>query len=204
MNILAPTSATTNNAKEPVPVSKSRSLLAVDSNNNNTNTSSNNNNNNNNHNKSNKENKLNSGEQQAQTPGQVELERGGGGATGLLGAVEFGAAQIMSQLHNANNNANTMNPFLLSPFLAAFAAAAQNQQQQNNHPNQQQQQQQQSLLNNISNLAMLSNFNGGVGVVPTPNGGKQQQIQQNELWPWFNMAAMSALYGFDSESKYIE
>lgn len=75
--------------------------------------------------------------------------------------------------------------FLLNPFLAAAAAAAA-QGANNNH-----------LLNNISNLALLSGLPGG-GKPANPTG---------EFWPWLNMAsAMSAFYGLDSKfilSKYL-
>ena len=65
-----------------------------------------------------------------------------------------------------------MNPFMMNPFLAAAAAAS-----LNGNPNSN------GLLNNISNLAMFSNFNNG-----------QMKSQQENFWPWLNMAAMSALY----------
>lgn len=73
-----------------------------------------------------------------------------------------------------------LNPFLFNPFLAAFSAVA-----QQHNPTAAAALQQQSLLNNISNLAMLSNMN-------------PPAKQQGEFWPWLNMAAMSALYGLDS------
>lgn len=73
-----------------------------------------------------------------------------------------------------SQQSQNLNPFLLNPFLAAAAAAA-NQANPSANP----------LLNNISNFALLSNL-------------KQQN--PNELWPWLtNMAALSALYGLDSE-----
>ncbi len=57
---------------------------------------------------------------------------------------------------------------MMNPFLAAAAAAAAN----GGQPS--------SLLNNISNLAN--------------NSIQKQHEQQNNFWPWLNMAAMSALY----------
>ena len=90
---------------------------------------------------------------------------------------------LQSPLQSQQQPANPLNPFLLNPFLAAFSSlAAQNSASAVL-------QQQQSLLNNISNLAMLSNLNG------------TQKQQQNEFWPWLNMAAMSALYGLDSSEN---
>ena len=90
---------------------------------------------------------------------------------------------LQSPLSQQQQPANPLNPFLLNPFLAAFSSlAAQNSASAAL-------QQQQSLLNNISNLAMLSNLNG------------TQKQQQNEFWPWLNMAAMSALYGLDSSEN---
>lgn len=69
-------------------------------------------------------------------------------------------------------NGAQLNPFMMNPFLAA-AAALQNSAGQagaQTTPN---------LLNNISNLAMLSNLNSK---------------SEGQFWPWLNMAAMSALY----------
>lgn len=100
-----------------------------------------------------------------------------------------------SQLENANGQqmSSTINPFLMNPFLAAAAAAAaqasgQPSGQMNGPMNAQS-----SLLNNISNLALLSNLNA-MGPANLANAGKQA-----EFWPWLNMAAVSALYGMDSK-----
>lgn len=73
---------------------------------------------------------------------------------------------------STDNQAQSINPFFLNPFFAAAAAAASQPGQTN-------------LLNNISNLAMLS------------------KNQSTEMWPWFNMAAMSALYGLDSKQFIV-
>lgn len=97
----------------------------------------------------------------------------------------------------------SMNPFLMNPFLAAAAAAAAHanngsSQTQNGNPLTNP-----SLLNNISNFALLSNLNmsaANSSQIQNQNLNlKQQQQNSNEFWPWFNMAAMSALYGLDSE-----
>lgn len=88
------------------------------------------------------------------------------------------------QQHLMANNGSNMNPFMMNPFLAAAAALNQNQQSSG--------QQTTSLLNNISNLAMLSNLNGS---------NKQQQSQAENFWPWLNMAAMSALYNAGGTSN---
>ena len=50
----------------------------------------------------------------------------------------------------------------------------------------------------MSNMAFLSNF--GLAQSNT-NNSKQQQLPQfsAEMWPWLNMAAMTSLYGAESE-----
>ena len=108
------------------------------------------------------------------------------------------AASLFQQHMNASSSssatnpmANNFNSFLLSPILAAAAAAAQsggNSSQQPNHA---------SLLNNISNLAFLSGLNNLNGGAQSLN--KPPTANPSDLWPWFNMAAVSALYGLDSK-----
>lgn len=87
--------------------------------------------------------------------------------------------------------ATGLNPFFLNPFLAFAAQAASSNGASPSvlgSP---------SLLNNISNLALLSNLN---------NQNSKQQVGNNgnpaDLW-WFNMAAMSALYGLDSKGSFF-
>ena len=88
----------------------------------------------------------------------------------------------------ANSQANSFNPFMLNPFLAA--AAAQAAQGANNGA---------ASPAFLNNLALLSNF-GLSQNNQGPNGLKQQQQQQNpvDFWPWLGLS-MSALYGLDSE-----
>ncbi len=81
-----------------------------------------------------------------------------------------------SSFSSSANSQHSMNPFLLNPFLAAAAAAS------GGNPLASLTSLPSSLLNNISNMAFMSNSKN-----------------QSELWPWFNMAAMSAMYNFDSK-----
>jgi hypothetical protein len=90
----------------------------------------------------------------------------------LFNQPEF-ASLLLQQQQQHQQQQQQQNPFMMNPFLAAAAAASLNGSSNSN-----------GLLNNISNLAMLSNFNTG-----------QMKSQQENFWPWLNMAAMSALYG---------
>ena len=93
-----------------------------------------------------------------------------------------------------NSTNSTINPFLMNPFLAAAAAAAAQTSGQSGNQMSGQMNAHSSLLNNISNLAFLSNLNA-LGPAHLANANKQG----NEFWPWLNMAAMSAFYGMDSK-----
>ena len=111
------------------------------------------------------------------------------------------AASLFQQHMNASSSssathpmANNFNSFLLSPILAAAAAAAQSGGNSSQQPHA-------SLLNNISNLAFLSGLNNLNGGAQSLN--KPPTANPSDLWPWFNMAAVSALYGLDSKLEWL-
>ena len=52
-----------------------------------------------------------------------------------------------------------------------------------------------SNANLMGNMAFLSSF----GLNNANCGNAQNKQFANELWPWFNMAAMSSLYGAESK-----
>lgn len=103
---------------------------------------------------------------------------------------------------NQDQQQQQFNSFLMNPFLAAAAALAAASQ------NNQQQQQQTNMLSNISNLAFLSGQNN-LGKLsensPLGSGNNGLTPAAASAWPWFNMAAMSALYGgLESKSPNLK
>jgi hypothetical protein len=121
-------------------------------------------------------------------------------------------AQAQTMIHNQQNqsqlNSNNINPFMINPFLAAALANQQSSAQMGS-----------PILNNISNLALLSSLGLGqqqasqasIASLGNPHSKSSssslvaslppQAASSADLWPWLNMAAMSAIYGgFDSKS----